>query len=1228
MAEGINWRVGDVIADLYEVRGINTEGGMATVYFVYHRGWGLELVIKSPRREVIVDDSARARFLQEAETWVDLGLHPNIVTAHYAREIEGFPRIVIEKMDGGSLKQRMEAGKVRDLATALDVAIQVASGIAYAQRLRAGFVHRDIKPANVLMTPDGQAKVTDFGLAGAAGGRVGTPAYMAPEVWTSPADVDARADLYSFGILLYELLAGRRPFLVGEEDFSLGGIAAGTGIAASMGGLRYGRLAGPGGAEAAATIERSIGERLDVQRLVDRSLGEQSGDAATPSAFLGAIQAYRDFHVSLRPRPPCVFVPGLDPGLNDLCLALLAKDPASRPGPMAGVVDRLKAFYERLVGASYPRESPRQASLDTGTLNNRALSMLDLGENREAQQWWMLAGVDDPSHLETTFNFGYLEWLAGRQDDLQYVRKLDEIGRVHGDRTEYWQGLGRVHFDRGDHDAAGRAEARLPESDRLSWQAKAAAPFMRHEATAKAPMALSSLSVARDDSVVVAGGKKGWLGLFDGDTLELLRICPDGSAYDQRAVAFWGAPFFFTGTHGYDIAIYRTEDGQPLGLFKMPASPDISADQISAQSASALAVSRDIDWLASAYHFGMGVAAEQPIVIWNLKTGDVAARLKGHPDSVYAMAMLPSNQFIVSGGPAFAAGRIDSIEEYSRGKPYIEPSAPSPHAGGFLRLWDVATGGCLSVFPDQTSAVHAIGLSENGRLMVTGDDDGAVRVWRLREQRVIVTMTGHRGRVRAALFVRGDRFVATAGEDGTVRVWDFEAGRCLRTLEGHGDTVTALAWMPSKGRLLSAGVDGTVRAWALAPSGQRMFTYMLSKPRSTGELLRAESSVRTACQNADRALDAGRFGEAYAILRGAQQVEGRAHDAEVLDRLDRCTPHGRRASLRHAEVVAVFEQPSSPVTKLRFSPDGYLLAFAEHSGTVHLATVLTSAHNEQFAAHPQGVHALAWTADSQHIVCGSRGARRGEGQAHPTVQRFDPREGAKQPGFGAVTRPIGALCLTADGQVLTGDWGERLARSPAEPGGGHRDPDNLIRLWTAAGDVERASWPGHEDAVTALAIAPDGRTAASGSRDRTVRIFGLEESGFRHVCAGHRGGVFDVAFSSDGSRLVSAGGDDRLLVWDVRVGALVGELAGHRDTVHAAAFAPGLPLVFSGSEDTSVALWDTASGERLRTFDAHTDAVCAIDVSADGRFLATGGRDRRVRIWTLDWNWEFVGEGG
>jgi serine/threonine protein kinase len=163
------WKPGDVILDLYEVREVFTSGGRGLVYRVYHRGWKIDLAVKCPRTEFFQSEQDKADFEHEAETWVKLGLHPHLATCHYVRRLNGIPRVFAEYVSGGSLAEWIRSrklyagGPTRALERILDIAIQFAWGLQHAHEL--GLVHRDVKPGNVLMTSDGIAKVTDFGMA-------------------------------------------------------------------------------------------------------------------------------------------------------------------------------------------------------------------------------------------------------------------------------------------------------------------------------------------------------------------------------------------------------------------------------------------------------------------------------------------------------------------------------------------------------------------------------------------------------------------------------------------------------------------------------------------------------------------------------------------------------------------------------------------------------------------------------------------------------------------------------------------------------------------------------------------------------------------------------------------------------------------------------------------------------------------------------------------------------
>jgi eukaryotic-like serine/threonine-protein kinase len=196
-------------------------GGMGVVYKAEDLHLSRTVALKFLPPELARDPEAKARFFQEARTASGLD-HPNICTIHEVGETDdGRLYLAMPHYDGEILRKKIERGALL-IDEATDIALQVARGLAKAHR--GGIVHRDIKPANLMVTGDGVVKILDFGLAklaGAAaitrsGSSVGTPAYMSPEQARGD-EVDHRTDLWSLGVVIYEMVAGRRPFR-GEHE--------------------------------------------------------------------------------------------------------------------------------------------------------------------------------------------------------------------------------------------------------------------------------------------------------------------------------------------------------------------------------------------------------------------------------------------------------------------------------------------------------------------------------------------------------------------------------------------------------------------------------------------------------------------------------------------------------------------------------------------------------------------------------------------------------------------------------------------------------------------------------------------------------------------------------------------------------------------------------------------------------------------------------------------------
>ena len=216
--------LGRVLSDRYEIRAVVGTGGMATVFRGWDRRLDRDIAVKVLHPHFAADREFVERFHREARFAAQLSSHPNIVTIHDVGNDGEIHYIVMELVDGSNLKSLIAAGAPFPVGRAFPIGEQIAAALAFAHE--RGLVHRDIKPQNILVERDGHTKVADFGIARAVyseqmtrpGVVLGTVEYLSPEqARGKPAQPSS--DLYSLGVVLYEMLTGHLPF---TADTSMG----------------------------------------------------------------------------------------------------------------------------------------------------------------------------------------------------------------------------------------------------------------------------------------------------------------------------------------------------------------------------------------------------------------------------------------------------------------------------------------------------------------------------------------------------------------------------------------------------------------------------------------------------------------------------------------------------------------------------------------------------------------------------------------------------------------------------------------------------------------------------------------------------------------------------------------------------------------------------------------------------------------------------------------------
>lgn len=533
----LDWEPGDVILDLYEVIELPgtkqgyAEGGMGRVNLVRHRAWHKDLAVKSvlPLKSASAGDIED--FKTEAEQWVDkIGLHPNVVACHYVRVLGGVPRVFIEFVDSGTLqewiasKRLYEGGPQAALARILDVAIQAAWGLHYVHEL--GLIHQDVKPLNVMMTADGTAKVTDFGLAGAK-------AAAFKENEQQPA-----------GATMLATWAGMTPAYCSPEQAE---------IAAEIGaGTAWERLP-------------KLTRRTDVwswaASVLEMFLGERSWPA-------GQIA-----HVGLEHEPDGRHLPPMPPVVKDLLRACLQKRPEDRPHNLMQVADTLQTVYRQVTKQAYPRAQPEPEELLADSLNNRAVSLIDLKKQEAAEKKWQEALSADPIHPEATYNWGLLQWRLARSTDDQLLARLQVTAASCSEPARVDYLLGLVHLERNDCESSIQILTKARESNssgvelafaldlaqtqsaRLSWPIRT---FEGHT------FSVNSVSWSPDSRFVLSGSLDNTLRVWDvasGRCLRTLR----GHKDNVTAVA-WSPDglYALSGSSDNTVRLWEVSSGRCL----------------------------------------------------------------------------------------------------------------------------------------------------------------------------------------------------------------------------------------------------------------------------------------------------------------------------------------------------------------------------------------------------------------------------------------------------------------------------------------------------------------------------------------------------------------------------------------------------------------------------------------------------------------------------------------
>ncbi|MEH1935981.1 MAG: serine/threonine-protein kinase [Nostoc sp.] len=180
--------------------------------------------------------------------------------------------------------------------------------------------------------------------------------------------------------------------------------------------------------------------------------------------------------------------------------------------------------------------------------------------------------------------------------------------------------------------------------------------------------------------------------------------------------------------------------------------------------------------------------------------------------------------------------------------------------------------------------------------------------------------------------------------------------------------------------------------------------------------------------------------------------------------------------------------------------------------------------------------------------------------------------------------------------------------------------DKTIKLWNLASGQEIHTLEGNSDWIWTVAFSPDSKTLASGSADKTIKLWNLETGKLIRTLEGHSDGVSSVAFSPDGKTLASgaASKDMKIKLWNLKTGKLIRTLEGHTNGVSSVVFSPDGKTLASGSWDKTIKLWNLETGKLIRTLQGHSERILSVAFAPDGKTLVSGSKDKTIKLWNLE----------
>ncbi len=1197
-----NWEIGQIIDEKYEILDILVQDSKKIIYKVRHCQWNIPLAVRSQ-----IERESQVRFFHQAERWVELGKHPNIVSAYYVQHIGGIPRLFVEYVTNAKTLQQVMNTTTYDLQMILDIGIQIAWGMNHAHQ--KDVLHGDLRPGNIFLTDDGEVKIADFR------SREGIPleytAYMPPEQFEKDKPMQPSVDIYSLGAVLYELCAGELPFklkqaLKTEEiqqefhnriltqppqsphrinphvppslselimqclnvdpqkrpaDFEVI-ITRLHNIYMEITGFRYPREAPEPSALMAVDLNNRALSLLDLQEEQKAEQYLEEAVQADPMCTGALINLYllqlRKNRATLAQfRAETQRLLELDREVVTFYRSTIALE-------QGGFLDDATREVEEAI-ALYPKNRELQRV--------RALLYYRLGKYTEASDVLQdLCAIDNPTKKDLYYA-GCAALYEGKKKKAQefWERGLKlspndpdlllgqavttamqgrveeayhQFNHIVTSYEHFWALLHLVEITAGFGDYVKPYEKAIPNQE-----------------MAKKLYYEQLLSKASELPRVIHG----FYHTFGNEGTLTHRLWPEGVLpLWNYARSLDGHPQginCLTLSHDGRLAVAGGGDSE-IKIWDIESGKCKNTLTGHAEGTTQIAISHD-------GHLAVSIGRDTSALVWDLISGECVSVLEGHVRDITAIAVTYTGYLVT--------GSLDKT----------------------LRVWDLGGLSCRKILRGHSDKINSIAVTTDGHLAISSGEDCLIGIWDIEQGAAIRFLEGHREGVTLLAIGHHNQWFASASWDQTIRIWDIESGKCKAVLEGHTGTINCLVVTADGNRIISGSEDKTIRIWDVQQ------------------------------------------GHCLQVLKGHKvDVTSLALSSDDVYLISSSWDHTLRIwHLTSGECIATLEGHTDLVNVVAITSDDRFIISGGDDPVLRVWCDLTALPCPMLDEPP-----LSYLLQSPRSQQGNfetqRKVEKLIAQAETTIKENKTeeamqiyREVQNIEGFHENTKVLNAIYETAfkgnlirktpksiwQHRVLKGHTGNVtcLALSPKEDIVVSGSKDHTLKIWEIQTGNCLLTLKGHRGPVASVDISPNGRFVLSGSQDKTLRLWELETGRCIHCMEGHDLWVEHVLFTPDGRRVISGSRDNTIKIWERKNGHKLYSLTSHSDLISCLKITPDGQYIVSGSHDRTLRIWETESGQCLHNLEKHTEHVKCITCHPTKPLMLSGGWDGRMYLWDI-----------